>query len=397
MINTQRLIDIRELYGFSREKLASKLAINEQKVIQFENGVIDPNFIAIRKLTELFSVSPDYFFNVSNIPHVAIEESLTYRTKKKRSNKSAKLDKYELKYIDFIHYYIEYFNQFVTINHHDILPIMYNISQKYKSLMTYKKRMSSMENLASEVRKKLNIKNNKKMMYILEQYGVYILEKELSSEKDAYSIWVEDTPYIVLSRRGQSEARRTFSLAHELGHLLMHHDIDISKLTIDEYNKLEDEANQFASCLLLPEKEIKKEFETINNPSDPNSYLYLKEKYHVSITAIEYRCYKLGLLGTSQNNHFYMLLNKNKYRFNEPLDNKWALTVPGKIIYMIKFILDHCISQDKILASNGIRSEFLNNLFCLREPLFSDKYSSSKVIKINCEKKPVDISDYLQY
>ena len=83
MINTQRLIDIRELYGFSREKLASKLAINEQKVIQFENGVIDPNFIAIRKLTELFSVSPDYFFNVSNIPHVAIEESLTYRTKKK--------------------------------------------------------------------------------------------------------------------------------------------------------------------------------------------------------------------------------------------------------------------------------------------------------------------------
>ena len=366
-MNTQRLADIRELYGFSKEKLASKLNVGKKEIVKLEKGVIDPNFIIIRKLTELFSVSPDYFFNVNNIPHVAQKENLTHQMKK--------LDRYELKYIDFIHYYIEYFEQFVTINHHDILPIMYNISQKYKSLMTYKKRMSDMENLASEVRKKLNIKNNKKMMYILEQYGVYILEKELSSEKDAYSIWVKDTPYIVLSRRGQSEARRTFSLAHELGHLLMHHDIDISKLTIDEYNKLEDEANQFASCLLLPEKEIKKDFETINNPSDPNSYLYLKEKYHVSITAIEYRCYKLGLLGTSQNNHFYMLLNKNKYRFNGPLDNKWALTVPGKIIYMVKLILNHCVSLNEILTSHEIKGKFLSNLFCLREPLFSDKYS----------------------
>lgn len=184
MINTQRLVDIRELYGFSKEKLASKLNVDRKEVVKLEKGVIDPNFIIIRKLTELFSVSPDYFFNVNNIPHVAQKGNLTHQLKK--------LDRYELKYIDFIQYYIEYFEQFVTINHHDILPIMYNISQKYKSLMTYKKRMSSMENLASEVRKKLNIKNNKKMMYILEQYGVYILEKELSSEKDAYSIWVEE-------------------------------------------------------------------------------------------------------------------------------------------------------------------------------------------------------------
>lgn len=75
MINTQRLVDIRELYGFSKEKLASKLNVDRKEVVKLEKGVIDPNFIIIRKLTELFSVSPDYFFNVNNIPHVAQKEN----------------------------------------------------------------------------------------------------------------------------------------------------------------------------------------------------------------------------------------------------------------------------------------------------------------------------------
>lgn len=131
MINTQRLVDIRELYGFSKEKLASKLNVNRKEVVKLEKGVIDPNFIIIRKLTELFSVCPNYFFNVSNIPHVAQNENLTHQLKK--------LDRYELKYIDFIHYYIEYFEQFVTINHHDILPNKISDTYEFYQALAYKK------------------------------------------------------------------------------------------------------------------------------------------------------------------------------------------------------------------------------------------------------------------
>lgn len=380
MINTQRLVDLRELYGLSRKELANKLGVKEQTIWQYEKEIIEPSFQVLRGMTELFSVNSDYFFNSSNVPQVAIKDHLNYRTK---NNQPTKSDNYELKYIDYVHYYIQYLNQFVTIRHHDLVNVQKQINREYHSLITYEEHMNHMDRFADIVRKELEIESNSKLMYILEKYGVYILEKKLPTEKDAYSIWVEDTPYIVLNKDLQSEARRTYSLAHELGHLLMHRDIDISVLVSSEYNKLEKEANEFAACLLLPLKDIKKDFISLPKPSNPNSYVRLKQKYHVSIAAIEYRCYKLGLLSANQNSYFYKLMNKNRYRIKEPLDDKWALTVPGKLLYMTKFVLNHGISKDSILGTNGIKGEFLDGLFGFREPIFSEHRSTQSPIEIS--------------
>lgn len=380
MINTQRLVDLRELYGLSRKELANKLGVKEQTIWQYEKEITEPGFQVLRGMTELFSVNSDYFFNSSNIPQVAIKDHLNYRTK---NNQPTKSDNYELKYIDYVHYYIKYLNEFVTIRHYDLINLQKQINREYNSLITYEEHMNHMDRFADIVRKELKIESNSKLMYILEKYGVYVLEKKLPIEKDAYSIWVEDTPYIVLNKELQSEARRTYSLAHELGHLLMHRDIDISVLVSSEYNNLEKEANEFAACLLLPLMDIKKDFVSLSKPSNPNSYVRLKQKYHISIAAIEYRCYKLGLLSANQNSYFYKLMNKNRYRIKEPLDDKWPLTVPGKLLYMTKFVLNHGISKDSILGSKGIKGEFLDGLFGFREPIFSECRNTHHPIEIS--------------
>lgn len=370
MINIQRLIDLREMNGLSRKDLANKLSITEQNVWQYENRLIDPSFVVLRKLTDLFAVNPDYFFNVGSISHVAVKENLTYRTKR---NQPTKPDKYELRYIDFVHYYIGYFEQFLAIKNRDLMSIQKNIHRKYNMLMTYEEHMKIIDDLASDVRESLIIKDNKEIMYILEQYGIYILERKLPNKQDAYSIWVKDTPYIVLNNSGQSETRRTYSLAHELGHLLMHRGIDISELTLTEYNNLEREADEFASCLLLPKEEINKAFVAINNPSDPKEYLFLEKQYHLPVSTIENRCYRLGLLNHCQHIAFCKSLNDLINFSNKNLNGNSTLTIPAKILYLVNFVLKNCISLDKVLAANEIKVEFLNKLFGFRKPFLINK------------------------
>ncbi|MDQ8838019.1 ImmA/IrrE family metallo-endopeptidase, partial [Streptococcus ruminantium] len=76
------------------------------------------------------------------------------------------------------------------------------------------------------------------------------------------------------------------------------------------------EANQFASYFLLPHEQFLKDFENIvgKRVSNPDQYVLLKKRYNVSIQALEYRAYKLGLLTPQQNSYFYRQISKKDYK-----------------------------------------------------------------------------------
>lgn len=80
----------------------------------------------------------------------------------------------------------------------------------------------------------------------VERGGVVVLALPVRLEgRDAFSAWVNDTPVIAISAELPGDRIR-FSIAHELGHLVMHR---ASKGLIKE---LEQQANEFASELLVP-------------------------------------------------------------------------------------------------------------------------------------------------
>ncbi|MDQ6418705.1 ImmA/IrrE family metallo-endopeptidase [Paenibacillus sp. LHD-117] len=79
--------------------------------------------------------------------------------------------------------------------------------------------------------------------------------------------------------------RQRYTVAHEMGHILMHSHIDWSCLTDEEEQRLEVEAHWFASRLLMPDYI----FETIED-MEPNK---LAEKCGVNFQAAEKRIEKL--------------------------------------------------------------------------------------------------------
>jgi len=98
---------------------------------------------------------------------------------------------------------------------------------------------------------------------IAERLGIWVWEREIEGDYDGYLIRVGDVFGILINSAIKSEARKNFTVAHELGHYeLDQHKKTNSTCLIDEmYNSTlsrqeELRANQFAVELLMPKRQF---------------------------------------------------------------------------------------------------------------------------------------------
>lgn len=266
----------------------------------------------------------------------------------------------ETTYLNFVDYVISDFEQYLAPSSNAIA---------FMSESAYRK---SIQEVAQEARKELALSNNKDLMYRLELAGIYILEKNIGPNIDAYSTWTkDDRAFIILGNIKKSAVRRNFDLAHELGHLLLHKSIEMDSLSRDEYRQIEKEANDFASYFLMPEDEFMQDFQAISKRSNPYSYLEMKTKYMVSIMALEYRAYNLGLLTFEENRYFYSYLNRHHLRAKEPLDEDISVIKPGKVRALLSFVFDNKLTTlNKVLDDYNVDVAFLENLLDIDDDFF---------------------------
>lgn len=366
----EKLQNVRELKGLSRKELADLINVSEQAVWQYENQYTVPKFETVNELKRIFSVKPQFFYSDSFIKDVSSIEHIAYRAEDRESRKKVKM---ETTYINFIDYFISRFEQNLDSPIGNILSL-----RKYSEELFYSRKAETNKNnilkkIAEVARKKLDIEENRDLLYKLEMSGIFILEKNMGSKIDAYSTWTkDDRAFIILGSMKKSSVRRNFDLAHELGHLLMHRHIDMDSLSRDEHKVIEKEANDFASYFLLPEKEFMRDFEQIKKRSNPYSYVEMKMKYMVSIVALEYRAYKLGLLTFEENRYFYASLNRNNLRKKEPLDEDIPIIKPGKIRALLNFVFEkHIFILKDFLDQHGIEITFLESLLGIDQGFLS--------------------------
>ncbi|MEC4041899.1 ImmA/IrrE family metallo-endopeptidase [Myroides odoratimimus] len=130
--------------------------------------------------------------------------------------------------------------------------------------------------------------------------GVLIIDKE--NDKATIGINPIKNNYV---------PRKNFTLAHELGHFVLHN--DLSNTFVDKIffrkksegyttkeEKIEKEANHFAASILMPDFLIKKEIQSINHgfllDDDEKTIQDLADKFSVSKPAMLYRLINLGII-----------------------------------------------------------------------------------------------------
>lgn len=373
MFKGENLQKVRTLYGFSRKELSEKLNVSEQAIWQFENQMTHPKFEIIVKLKEIFSVTTKFFLQELPYREQFRETNIAYRQADVVSRKKTQA---EVVYLNVIYEVITRLEELLNTPESSILALRDTILHTYYQ---EDNTANKIEEIAKIARKTLDIvPSNADLLFKLEKSGIHIVEKNIGDNIDAYSTWSKDNAALIVLGTKKSAVRRNFDLAHELGHLLMHHGIEILSLEKSEYHKLENEANLFAAYFLLPRDVILPEFQSVKKISNPDAYIELKMKYNVSIQALEMRAYKLGFLTPQQNSYFYRQITLKGYKEEEPLDSELVLKRPGKIRSIFDVVLSNqVITLAEIEELFNMDVKLLQNLFSI-EAAFFEKYQAKE-------------------
>ena len=215
--------------------------------------------------------------------------------------------------------------------------------------------------VAKLARKELELRNdtNDNLMFLVEKSGVFIFEKAIGEDIDAYSLWTkEERPFIILGNLKRSAARRNFDIAHELGHLLLHYRVEFTSLDKKEYKAIENEANQFASAFLLPEESLLADLQSFSHLTNPDAYIDLKMKWKTSLQVLAYRAADLGILDAKSHRNFYAALHRRGYLKREPLDETIPIQKPQKI----KSIIDLVVKRELIDLRQMLEQDWMVNI-----------------------------------
>ena len=133
------------------------------------------------------------------------------------------------------------------------------------------------------------------MAELMEDRGVKALFLPMSESFDGLTAHVhrEGLPdaYVIVVDRDAGGERQRFTIAHEIGHLVL----DVSE-GIDE----EKSAHRFAGAFLMPEEVLWKEIGRHRSAIGLAELLRLKRMFGVSVQAITYRCKDLGIISAAQ-------------------------------------------------------------------------------------------------
>ena len=326
---------LRNLNGMSRKSLAIKLNCSEQAIGQYERGVLNPKMQNIIDMSNIFRVKSGFFYSKFPIKESIPEENIAYRSKDRDVRKKTVEESTRLKLSSSI---IEFCESFFALKQSPLLTAIDEINKIKNEQEQYRINENQIELYANITRKLLRIKSNHDLLYNLELDGVYVIESNSLSYADAYSVWGRYShnnnlfhPYIILGN-STTLVRRIFDLAHELGHLVMHYDVDMNNLEKVEFLNCEKEANEFASAFLLPKEEVSSWINMVIHKGNPDSYIPVKQKYYVSLATAAYRAYELGYLSKNENNRFFASRYRKHYIYKEPLDDKMTVTRPGRIM-----------------------------------------------------------------
>lgn len=157
---------------------------------------------------------------------------------------------------------------------------------------------------------------------VLERNGVYVAALDFSTElhakhHDAFSTWVGpvfDWPLIAV-RAVSAWERTRLSIAHEIGHLVMHY--------VRRDGDLEAEAFEFAAELLMPRSALR---ESWPGQATLMSLMPLKRKWGMSLSALIEHGFRNGLLAEAQRTSLYKQLSNKRDRMT---GERWRVTEPG--------------------------------------------------------------------
>lgn len=287
----------RLLRALTQHELAARTEIDQALISKYENGR-PINDSDLKKISEILQL-PEAFFRRQIPIHAPNGASMIMFRRRKTA--STKVQDQVIMEMNWLRDNVRILRESVDV-------------QGFFNIPLYEPEEGSpeeIESIAERVRLELRILPGpvKSVIRSLESMGVVIIHKELPTKVDAIlDSSLVDSP-IALLKDNIPGGRQRFSLAHELGHLVMHNTI---KFDLDA---IEEQADRFASAFLMPAYDIKTKLRKLTL----ERLIALSAEWQVSVQALVRRAADLDLLTDRQYRYWNVQLSQNGFRTSEPV------------------------------------------------------------------------------
>jgi Zn-dependent peptidase ImmA (M78 family)/transcriptional regulator with XRE-family HTH domain len=297
VFNPEMLILAREVRGITQSRLAEITNIPQGNISMYESSLreIRPNHLTT--IAEILAFPEAFFFREGKIR--AVESAAVFHRKRQSITKSS-LSKLDAA-INLLRLDIEKLFQAADVE--PALEIPQYHPEDYGNDMEY---IAALVRTAWEIPSLPGQIRN--LVGYLEAAGCVVLLIDFQTDKmDAVSQWKDPSPPVVLMSNSINGERQRFSLAHELGHLVMHRNLE-------PYEDMEIEADQFASAFLMPADRISLELP----PVTIEHMLQIKSSWKVSVKALIRRARDLDIIGERRYTSLQQDLSRMGYSRIEP-------------------------------------------------------------------------------
>jgi Zn-dependent peptidase ImmA (M78 family)/DNA-binding XRE family transcriptional regulator len=336
----------RERKGITGKKLAAKVDVSPSAISQIERGVTKPDIETLIRLSFALSVPVKFFLERPENTRIQLDQCHF------RSNRS--VPQYErrrtigdasllVQLVDLLEDRGVQFPEEELSSFSDEIPVVDEDTP-----------VERMEELAVQLRKHwgMGLGPIPNLVTLLESKGILVLPvPDAHEDLDAFSVWVEDRPVIVLTQDKAASRDRT-DCSHEVTHLGVHSDVNPGLKVI------EDQAFRFGGAFLAPRSSFSDEC--------PRRWSYaafeqLKERWKMSIGLMVRRAYDLGHLSESGYRSANIELNK-QLRDAGGETAEWDTEKPVMIQQALELLRDE-VSLDGLAHELGTNASDLRRLF----------------------------------
>lgn len=345
-----RLIQAKSSRGLSSVNLADLIGVSPSSISQYERGAQKPRQEIVEKLAKTLNVPMGYF---SRELKVAQPKNLFYRSMSAATKASRIVS--EAKYLwmlEIVDYVLEYLD-FPKLH----MPNL-DVPRDYRKIDSLR-----IESIAKQLREAWTLGSGPitNVVRTLESNGIVVCRTYFEAEtQDAFSEFRIPHPMVVLSSDKENFFRSRSDAAHELGHLILHRNVDQTVLNkSSEFRIIENQAHHFSSAFLLPATSY------VNDLWDVSldAFRSLKPVWNTSIAMQIMRCRQLGLIDKIKEKRLWINLSRRKWRKKEPLDDSTPVEMPSLIRESIRMLIEEKVkSKEQVVGDLLISGNDIDNI-----------------------------------
>jgi Zn-dependent peptidase ImmA (M78 family)/transcriptional regulator with XRE-family HTH domain len=338
-----RLRLARELKGWTKQRLADAVDVTSAAISQYESGANKPGRTVLATMALALGM-PQGFFNAGRPTAQANSDTAHFRSLRSTSLRDRRK---ALTYASLAWEITSELEKRVKLPELG-LP---------SAVVSDDAARNDIESLAVSCRQAFDIRGGPvpNVVRLLEAHGVVVVRLPVACrEVDAFSCTLDGRPIVLLSDDKDDKARSRHDAAHELGHLVMHDDVDPGS------QRVERQADNFAAAFLMPAEEIGPQ---LPSRLDWSRLIELKMEWGVSLASLLYRSKSLGIISDSTYRRGFTSLNNRRW----PDGTTWRVREPGDLGSPEQPLLLR--KSIELLAAEGVGIESLANQLELPEEI----------------------------